>query len=75
MKVTQTLELNEKERKIIQDFITLMDEIIETIPETIPKKSITNVAMYFCDNARYDDSAGYDDGEWSIDAIHQINEI
>lgn len=65
MKITQTLELNERERRVIQDFIYLMDNITESIPD----KSVVDLAEYFCANA------GYDDGVWEIDALHQIKEM
>jgi len=65
MKITQTLELSEKERKVIEDFIYLMDNITKIIPG----KSIVDLAEYFCANA------GYYDGVWEIDALHQINEM
>lgn len=65
MTTVQTIELSDKERLTIEDFLNLADEISD-----IAKCSMSDVFEYFADNA---DIIG--EYKHSIGALHQISDI
>ena len=64
MTITKTIKLTENERKIVQDFLKLTDDIAD---ET--GSCMVDVMEYFVENAIFEN------GNYHIDALHQIDAI
>ncbi len=64
MTITKTIKLTENERKIVQDFLKLTDDIAD---ET--GSCMVDVMEYFAENAIFEN------GNYHIDALHQIDAI
>ena len=65
MQVVQTIELTKDEQLTVQRFLKLTDTISD-----IARCSMDDVFLYFADAAEC-----VEDGEYSIDKIHQIKDI
>lgn len=66
MKTVQTIELTEEERRLIQDFMKLTDEMSNIIG-----CSMYDVFEYLANATEYDDNIG----KYVIKSLHNINEI
>lgn len=65
MKITQTIELDDKERSTIQNFLKITDDI-----SNIVGCDLEDVFNYFVDKADITD-----DNEFRISTLHQISDI
>ena len=65
MKITRTIELDDNDRLTVQRFLKLTDKISDVVG-----CSMVNVCEYFCDQVEI-----LENGEYSITALHQIEDI
>ena len=65
MKITRTIELDDTDRVTVQRFLKLTDRISD-----IARCSMDDVFLYFSNQAEL-----MDNGEYSISALHQIEDI
>lgn len=65
MTTMQTIELSENERRVVQDFLKLIDEMSDVV-----KCSMSDVFEYLVDVAEIDEWNNY-----KIESLHNISEI
>ena len=65
MRITKTVELNERERQVVSEFLALADSISD-----LAGCSMNNVFMYFCDVADIVDKCKY-----NVGSLHQLPDI
>ena len=65
MKITRTIELDENDRQIVEKFLKMTDRISDVVG-----CSMEDVYDYFAEQAEM-----LADGEYSITALHQIEDI